>query len=92
MGSLILSRSFELAELIAHVKGGGACIPLLDMNYLVCNKCAPKWWKKSAERVLPPSSYRGHYVVLIDWSEEKAEFTFRDPGRADGTCDSILPI
>lgn len=77
-------RSATKDELIAHVKGGGAIIVLVDTNYLVCNKCAPRWWKRSADRVLPPSSYHGHYIILIAYNESKEEFAFRDPDRADG--------
>lgn len=77
-------RSATKDELISHVKGGGAVIVLVDTNYLVCNKCAPRWWKRSADRVLPPSSYHGHYIILITYNESKEEFAFRDPDRADG--------
>lgn len=78
------TRSVALQDLIEHVKSGKACVVLVDMNCLVCNKCAPKWWKKSAERVLPPSAYRGHYVILLEWLPTTDEFAFRDPDRADG--------
>ena len=78
----------DLKEHLTHFRQ--PCLVLIDANQLVCCTCAKTIIERLLDRFVPafPSSYQGHYILVIGFITENDEEFIRyvDPGKADGFC------